>query len=332
MNINKIAVALPSWQVTNADIIRLVEQESKSFEGDFHRALSFLERSLEKSGAHTRLWRGEDESPLSLTKKACSEALCGVNDVDLLIYASVWAELFEPSSANLVAYEIALDRAECFDMKAACDGWMKAVKLADSLLTSGQYRKIMVVNAEFNMMQNAMIYPRLFNLVSAEELEWRFPAFTIGEAATATILSANPKKPWKFHNETHNNLYDLCTVTMPWYGTHPLSERIGKDGAGLFTSYGVDLRRHGLPLAVETFRTSGIDSAAVDILFTHSSSKSDWTEGARQIGLEHKLYDIYARCGNVVSASVPTALALAEQDGTLVRGKQVAAWVASAGM
>jgi hypothetical protein len=41
---------------------------------------------------------------------------------------------------------------------------------------------------------------------------------------------------------------------------------------------------------------------------------------------------IYAECGNVVSAAVPTAMALAEARGSLRRGQRVATWVASAGM
>jgi acyl-CoA:acyl-CoA alkyltransferase len=120
---------------------------------------------------------------------------------------------------------------------------------------------------------------------------------------------------------------------MPWLNEQGLSSaRIGRDGPCVFTSYGAELRRHGMPLAVETFRQSGIDSTEVGILFTHSSSKSDWAEGARRVGLANRSYDIYAECGNVVSAAVPAALALAESRGALTRGQRVATWVASAGM
>ena len=122
-------------------------------------------------------------------------------------------------------------------------------------------------------------------------------------------------------------------MTPSWYGAHPVpSSRVAKDGAGGFTSYGADLYKHGFPLSLETFRRSGIKVDEVDAFFTHSSSKKDWTEVAQTLGLTGVFHDVYGEYGNVVSAAVPTAMALALDEGTLQRGDSVAALVASAGM
>ncbi|OGG77104.1 hypothetical protein A3F56_03090 [Candidatus Kaiserbacteria bacterium RIFCSPHIGHO2_12_FULL_55_13] len=180
------------------------------------------------------------------------------------------------------------------------------------------------------MAHNYAIYPKLFELDSIDQLEWRFPAYTIGEAASATILGPDPANGWAFFNRTRNDLYDLCTVPNPW--SNPRSARVAKDGLSHFTSYGIDLRKHGFPGAVETFRESGIDTSKVDVLFTHSSSKADWSAGAKLLGMHNKMYDIYSKFGNVVSGAIPVAMASAEREGTLKRGMNVAAWVASAGM
>jgi hypothetical protein len=53
---------------------------------------------------------------------------------------------------------------------------------------------------------------------------------------------------------------------------------------------------------------------------------------AEQVGLGDKIFDIYAELGNVVSAAVPAAMAIAETRGLLDRGHHVVTWVASAGM
>lgn len=338
MKIEQQSIALPSRVVGNDDVVALIGEQTRragKFEGDLPQTLDMIAAILKRSGAEKRHWLAPDESPLDLIEAACLKAMKGLRpkDIELLIYASVCGELFEPATANLVAHRIGLGRVECFDLKEACDGWMKAVKIASSFIEAGIYRRVMVVNGECTMVPGCAVFPELFALRSADQLEWRFPGFTVGEAATATILGPDPANRWSFTNETRNDLFDLCTITFPWHRRDPsVSTKIARDGNGLFTSYGAELRRHGLPAMVELFERSGIDRSAVDILFTHASSKSDWAEAARRMGLGHKIYDIYASTGNLVSASVPAAMALAEEDDSLKHGMQVAVCVASAGM
>jgi acyl-CoA:acyl-CoA alkyltransferase len=337
MKIVATAVVLPSRSLSNDDVVSEIEVLSKDrFCGNLDRTLQTIGTSLRRSGARTRRWRSPGETSLQLTTAACRQALSRLGRderVDLLICAGLYSELAEPASANVLAHQIGLDDAECFDLKQACDGWSKAVRIASAFIDAGLYRNVMIVNAEFPMTPGFGVYPQLFQLERVDQLDHRFPGFTLGEAAAAMIVATDRTNRWEFHNKSRNDLYDLCTISMPWFKEQPLpSLRVGKDGSGVFTSYGADLRKHGFPLAVETFRSSGIDPTQVDILFTHSSSKADWAQGARCLGLSNRIYDIYAECGNVVSAAVPAAIALAEARGALKRGQRVATWVASAGM
>lgn len=336
MKIEQLAAVFPSRVVTNDDVLNMIREESRTFSGDLDKTLKHVRRALKASGSVTRRWLGKGESSLGLTVQACKQAMQGLersDQIDLLIVASVYSELVEPASSNLIAHEIGLDHVECFDMKEACDGWMKAVKIASALIGAGQYKRVMVVNAEFSMTPGFAVYPGLYNLPSADALEHRFPAFTLGEAATAVILRASPENPWQFTNHTRNDLYDLCSVTSSWNGADlAKSDRLAKNGPGMFTSYGAKLVGHGLPLAVDQFKNAEIRPEDVDILFTHSSSKKDWSEASELIGLGDRVYDLYARYGNVVSAAVPAAMALAAEEGTLKRGQRVVALVASAGM
>lgn len=335
MKIEQLAIAVPSRKVSNDEVIEEIARQSLDFEGDLPRTLNWVNRMLRTSGANMRHWLAEDETAFDVTVEACREAIGALDasdrKIDLIICASVHFELAEPATSNMLAHELGLDHTECFDLREACDGWMKAARIASCLIDSGEYRRIMVVNGEFSVTNS--ILPRLYKLARKEELEWRFPAYTVGEAATATIFTADADSPWTFTNKTRNDLYDLCTVTPPWMGAGPSrSHRIGKDGPATFTSYGAELRAHGLPLVLEHFRESGINSQEVDILFTHSSSKADWADFARQVSLTDQIFDIYSRYGNLVSAAVPAGMAVALADGALTRGQNVAAVIASAGM
>lgn len=333
MRIEQVTVTLPSRKVTNGDVIQEFERASSDFQGNIRGTARYIEKVLLASGSDIRYWLEEGETPLELTLRACRAAMTHLpdNTIDLVIWASVYGELVEPATSNLVASTLGLDTAECFDMKEACDGWMKAVKIADALIKTGQYRRVMVINSEFSMTPNFAIRPRLFNFSSAEELKWRFPIFTIGEGVAVTILSADAGNEWGHTNLSRNDLYDLCTVPAAWHAGGG-SDRVAKDGPGWFTSWAAELSGEGIPLAVETFKRSGINPDGIDILFTHASSKRDWTQIATDIGLQNKLFDIYTRCGNLVSASVPAAMALAIEDGVLSRGNRVAVLVGSAGM
>jgi acyl-CoA:acyl-CoA alkyltransferase len=336
MRVAAAAVVVPSRTVTNDEVVDQIASLSTSFRGDLEKTLAQVSAALRRSGARRRRWRAAGETSLDLTARACRDAMGQLEagaTIDLLISAGVYTELAEPSSANVIGHAIGLDRVECFDLKQACDGWSKAVKIASALIENGTCRSVMVVNAEFPMTEGMGVYPQVFRLETAEQLEYRFPGFTLGEAAAAMVLARDEGNTWSFHNRSRNDLYDLCTIPMPWLREQPLaSPRIGKDGPGVFTSYGAELRKHGLSLVVETFKEAGISPFKIDILFTHSSSKADWREAARQIGLADRIFDIYVEFGNVVSAAVPAAMALALKEGALTRGQQVAALVASAGM
>ena len=335
MQIESLAVALPSLLVRNDDVLgSIAENNGELDKEELHSILRTVKAGLNFSGAKERYWLSEDETSKEMALNACRKALSGVDssEIDMVIHASVYTELIEPSSANLFAAELGLKNAEVFDLKEACEGFMKAAKIAEAFLATG-YRKILIINSEFSLVDGYAIRPALYHFNSKEELKWRLPAYTIGEAATAVVLSADERNNWNFHNKTRNDLFDLCSVPAPWF---PLGaegrSRVGKDGPGVFTSWGAELTAAGVPLAVETFRESNINPDDVDVLFTHCSSKRDWANIAEQIGLSEKIYDIYERYGNVVSAGVPAAMALAKEEGKLRRGMRVAILVASAGM
>jgi 3-oxoacyl-[acyl-carrier-protein] synthase III len=333
-----MAAQFPSKVVSNEDILNMIRENSTEFVGDLDHTLKLVLRQLKASGSGTRRWLADGETSLQHTVEACKKAMAEMNDgdkIDLLIVASVYSELVEPATSNLVASALGLDHVECFDVLEACDGWMKAVKIASAFIESGQYKRVMVVNPEFGMTPGFGAYPEPFALKSIDQLEWRLPVFTIGEVATAVILGPDSSNKWQFTNHTRNDLFDYCSITHHWNGetiSSLSSALLAKDGAGIFTSFGAKLKEDGFPLAISQFKISGIRPEDVNILFTHSSSKRDWSEVAQVIGLSDKIYDVYAGYGNVVSAAVPAAMALAVEEGKLKRGQSVLALVASAGM
>src|SRR5690606_20547141 len=70
----------------------------------------------------------------------------------------------------------------------------------------------------------------------------------------------------------------------------------------------------------------------VTALFTHASSQRHWQGMADKGGLGHAVHHVFARTGNIVSASVPAAIASAVEQDVLRQGDRAVGWVGSAGM
>lgn len=338
MKIDAISVTLPARHLTNDDVVALVAEHSRAvFRGNLARALSRIRHLLRYSGARQRHWSGPDERPVDLVAQAFGRAVqaagCQPRDIDLVIYAGVDRGFVEPANAHLVAQALGLARAQCFDLLDACNSWSRALQVSYGLLRAGLYRRIAIVNGEFNMFAGGPIYPALFCLETAEALEWRFPAFTLGEAATATILSPAPERGWEFCGAARTDLADLCTVPLPgWERYCRASARIGRDGHSRFASFGRELFLHAAAEVARVFRRLAVPRGEIRAIFPHAATRRAWQDGARRLGVEHLVYDVYARCGNLVSASVPAAMALAVEEGRLGRGDRVVGLVASAGM
>ncbi|WP_107657366.1 3-oxoacyl-[acyl-carrier-protein] synthase III C-terminal domain-containing protein [Nocardia suismassiliense] len=338
MKLCSVAAGLPSRTVTNADILDLIaEHSSVGFDGDLDDTLRKIDTYLRYTGSDERHWLDTGERPLELlrdaTTTALSQAEIDAGEVDLLIYTGIGRGFLEPGGAYHCAAALGFDKAHCFDIIDACMSWTRAAQVAESMLRSGQYRTAVIVNAEFSLRMGGMVFPHLFTLPNAESLASIFPAYTLGEAASATVLSADDGDPWNFRFISRPDLAPLCNVTLPGYeGFCEPSDKVAANGTGYFTSFGAEMHEIGVPDTLSVFRSLDVDPENVSALFTHASSKRQWQLMADTVGLGKVIHHVFPTTGNIVSASVPTAMASAIESGVLQRGERAVGWVGSAGM
>ncbi|GHI01712.1 3-oxoacyl-ACP reductase [Streptomyces cellostaticus] len=338
MKLRAVSCALPSRQVTNADITELIGKHSAGhFTGDLDHALGRIGAFLRYSGSATRYWLDVGERPIDLLRTAAHSALdqAGItaDQVDVLIYTGIGRGFLEPGGAYHAAHALGLDRAHCFDIIDACMSWTRAVQVAESLFRTGPFRTALIVNAEFNLRPGGPVVPHLFRLDRIEQLEYTLPAYTLGEAATATVLTAEDSEPWQFRFISRPDLAPLCNVTLDGYdGYCEPSDKLARNGVGVFTSFGFEMHRVGRGEVHAVLRQLDPPTTEVAALFTHASSRREWQTMADQAGLGAVIHHVYDRMGNVVSASVPAAIASAVAEGRLRPGQLAVGWVGSAGM
>ncbi|MCE3255635.1 MAG: 3-oxoacyl-ACP synthase [Rickettsiaceae bacterium] len=338
MKIEAVSLSLPSWKVSNEEVIDLIRFHSKpKFSGDLEKTLRKIDIILRKTGAETRFWlnRQIKEKPIDHIKKAAEESLKKANlekdDIDLLVYVGIGKGFLEPGNAYAIAHSLGMKRVRCFDITDACMSWIATMQVVDSLFKTGAYKSAMIVNGEFTV--QAGTFFKNYALTKEEQLTYTFPTFTIGEGATCTILSPNDPKNFSFNFSSRADLSDLCVVPLDEYKDYcEPTEKTANNGAMHFTSYGYDLHDTGQTEIVKLFKSASIEREDIDIVFTHASSKSEWHKYGEKVGIEDKIYHIYQHTGNLISASIPGAMALAEKEGKLKKKDHILFWVGSAGM
>jgi 3-oxoacyl-[acyl-carrier-protein] synthase III len=210
--------------------------------------------------------------------------------------------------------------------------WVRALDVSDKFLKSGEYKHIMVVTGEFNVYEH--LYPDLWKIKSLEQIEYTIPAYTIGEAASSTILSVSANK-WQYNYDSVPELVNLCTIPLEGHESFYRNDsKINLHGIYKFVSFSTELLNSGKKRLISLVRRNVSNINEPDIWFPHAASSTLWEEMGVELGIkpEKNYISVYPLYGNVVSASIPVAMHMALVEKKLSRGKKVILWPGSAGM
>ena len=86
-----------------------------------------------------------------------------------------------PSTACLLQHKLGFGKVACFDLEAACSGFLYALDVADGMLASGRYKCVLVIGAE--------------KMSSILDWEDRTTCVLFGDGAGAAILRVEGDGP-----------------------------------------------------------------------------------------------------------------------------------------
>jgi 3-oxoacyl-[acyl-carrier-protein] synthase III len=129
----------PERILTNEDLAKMVDTSD--------------EWIVARSGIRERRIAGTDQATSDLAvlaaQRALADAGADASEIDLLVVATVTPDYPMPSTACFVQHKLGIpSTAACFDLNAACSGFIYALDTACALIGSGRYRKALVIGAE----------------------------------------------------------------------------------------------------------------------------------------------------------------------------------------
>ncbi|MDT0125239.1 ketoacyl-ACP synthase III [Paenibacillus sp. RRE4] len=136
--ITAMGTYVPERILSNADLEKMVDTSD--------------EWIVQRTGMRERRIAGKHEFVSDLATKAVEDMVrryeVKITDVDMILFATSTPEYAFPSSASRVQANLGIPHTGVLDLNAACAGFTYGMQLADSLVTSGMYRKVLVIGAE----------------------------------------------------------------------------------------------------------------------------------------------------------------------------------------
>jgi len=138
VKISGSGVFLPANIVTNDDLAKRVDTSDEWI----RTRTGILERRLSATEETTSYMAAE------AGKKAAEDAGIRMQDIDLIMVATITPDMPFPSTACLVQAKLGLTGIPCFDLEAACSGFVYGVHIARGMIQSGSAKHILVIGAE----------------------------------------------------------------------------------------------------------------------------------------------------------------------------------------
>lgn len=105
-----------------------------------------------RSGVEERRYadpgQGSAELGAIAAERALAVAECPKETIDAAIFATMTPNYFFPGNGPVLQHLLGLPQIPTFDIRQQCSGFLYALDLADSLIQSKRYRKVLVVGGE----------------------------------------------------------------------------------------------------------------------------------------------------------------------------------------
>jgi len=247
--------------------------------------------------------------------KALEDAKMEPEEIDLIIVATITADMYTPSTACVVQAKLGAINAAAFDINSACTGFVYGITVGSQFIQSGYYKNVLVIGAE--------------KMSTITDWTDRNTCVLFGEGAGAAVLRLiEGEEGILATNIGADGSLGNC-LTVP--SCHISQEEKDRRKSGNYRTIWMD-GGEVFKFAIKTL-TSGtlniLEKAKVKLsdlklIIPHQANIRIIEGAAKKLGVEiGKIFTNIQKYGNMSAASIPIALDEAVREGRIIRGDLV---------
>lgn len=294
---------VPERILSNADLEKMVDTND--------------EWIVQRTGMRERRIAAEEQYVSDLAIKAIEDMIqrfgVSIQDVDMILVATSTPEYAFPNTASRIQTHLNIAQTGALDLSAACSGFVYGLQLADSLITGGMYRKVLVVGTE--------------TLSKITDYTDRSTCILFGDGAGAFLLE---------RTEGKGNSLAAVSGTQGEGGIHVYGSGLSSEmdgvslqGNGSLVQNGREVYKWAVRLIPEQLpkliAKAGLQAEQIDWFVPHSANLRMIEAMCERgpIPMERTLTSAEYR-GNTSAASIPLAIQLAVDERKLKQGQRLA--------
>ena len=301
---------MPEKVLTNEDLSKIVDTSD--------------EWITSRTGIKERRIATPEQATSDLASEAARRAMAsaGVSpeDIQLIIVATVTADMFFPSTACFVQKKIGASNAVCFDISAACSGFLYALQVARHFINTGNRTTALVIGAE-----------KLSSLINWKD---RNTCVLFGDGAGAVVIrradeseTDAPGRVLSTVMGTDGTLADVLKV--PGGGSAcPITPENVASCPNTIHMEGRETFKHAVTRMLEAsqqaLEIAGLTAADVALVIPHQANARIIGAIAERLNLPlERVFMNLDKYGNTSAATIPVALDEANKAGRLNKGDVV---------
>lgn len=282
---------------------------------------------VERSGIHQRHICEPGSCLSDLATEAAKQALAAANtsaeEIDLIIVGTVTADMKFPSMACLIQQKIGAVNAAAFDLSAACSGFLYGLHLADSLMRTNDYRRVLVIAAEM-----------LSSMINWQD---RNTCVLFGDGAGAVVLGPADSSCGLLSSYIKSDGSHHALLFNPAGSQHPPTHENIDSNLATINMAGREVFRHAVVSMTdalhEALKRANLTPDDLDLLIPHQANIRIIEAIGKRFKIDsNKVYINVDRFGNTSAATIPIALNEAITTGRIQPGDTVGLVTFGAGL
>lgn len=305
---------VPPRVVTNNDLVR--EYGIDTSDEWIHQRTGIRQRHFVDAGVTNA------DLGVEAAKKALDAAGVKKEEIDFILYATLSQDHEFPGTGCFFQAKMGLPGVPAMDVRNQCTGFLYCLSVADALIKTGQYKRILIVGAE--------VHSHGLDLTT----RGRDVAVLFGDGAGAAVVGPAPDGDeggiYSVHLHADGVFAKELWIESPGCSFHPVRmthEMI--DDARMFPKMNgktvfIHAVRRMPEVLFEALKYNQKTLDDIDLLVPHQANLRINEAMAKGLGIpDHKVFNTIERFGNTTAATLPIGLSEAINQGKLKPGMLV---------